>query len=224
VRNPAAEWWCAAADDPLAPLTPILASAQQHGFLGPGPVTAHLEHTRAFAELVTAPDGPFLDLGSGAGIPGLALAVLWPSTTGTLLDRRARAASFLTDAITTLDLADRVTILHAEAEHAARDARHRGRYTLVTARSFGPPAATAECAAGFLTKGGRLAVSEPPDASTATRWPEEGVARLGFTPPKLHRSKGTTVAILTATTTPNDRWPRPPGTPKKRPLWSPRST
>ena len=50
----------------------------------------------------------------------------------------------------------------------------------MTARSFGPPAATAECAAPLLAVGGLLVVSEPPDGPD--RWPADALAALGLEP------------------------------------------
>ena len=109
------------------------------------------------------PPGLALDLGSGGGVPGLALARWWPASRWVLLDARERRAVFLAGC-------GRVSwrsvtgcrSLHAAAEDAGRDDRHRGRFDLVVARSFGPPAVVAECGAPFLREGGRLVVSEPP--------------------------------------------------------------
>ena len=50
------------------------------------------------------------------------------------------------------------------AEAAGHDPLLRGQFDLVTARSFGRPAVTAECAAPFLRREGLLVVSEPPDS------------------------------------------------------------
>jgi 16S rRNA (guanine527-N7)-methyltransferase len=51
---------------------------------------------------------------------------------------------------------------------------------MVVARSFGPPATVAECAAPFLRVGGVLLVSEPPGAPD--RWPAPGLEQLGLVP------------------------------------------
>jgi hypothetical protein len=147
------------------------------------------------------------------------LALAWPEATGVLLDRRARAAGFLEDAVEQLGLSDRLTVAHARAEDAARTPELRGRFPLVVARSFGGPATTSECAVGFLTRDGRLAVSEPPHADPSVRWPSDGIGHVGLTGPEILRSGSTTVAVLTLSTEPAGTWPRSPGTPKKRPLW-----
>ncbi len=108
----------------------------------------------------------------------------------------------------------------ARAEDAARDPEHRSRYDLVTARSFAAPAVTAECAVGFLSPGGRLIVSEPPDREP-DRWDEAGLAALGFDPPApvITTDATATIATLLHPGGPPDRYPRRPGIPGKRPLW-----
>jgi len=53
-------------------------------------------------------------------------------------------------------------------------------FDLVTARSFGPPAVTAECGVQFLRIGGVMIVSEPPDDTDSQRWNIEKLAELGL--------------------------------------------
>ena len=197
----------------------MLEEARRRGFLGPGPVEDHVLHAERMAAVLGPPPGPFLDLGTGAGIPGLVLALAWPDATGALLDSRGRRTEFLAEMLGTLGLADRFVPVTARAEDAARDPELRGRFARVVARGFGIPAVTAECAVGFLAAGGELAVSEPPASDPASRWPPAGVAQLGLTPPEILPANGATVARLTLTTPPDDRWPRRPGIPTKRPLW-----
>ncbi len=171
------------------------------------------------AALLDPPSGPMLDLGSGGGIPGLVLALAWPSATGVLLESRGRRAEFLAETAAALGLADRFRAISARAEDAARDPELRGHFALVVARGFGAPAVTAECAVAFLKVGAHLAVSEPPDTDPASRWPPAALAQLGLTPPEIFKGAGTTIARLTLTTRTPDKYPRRPGIPNKRPLW-----
>ena len=201
-------------------LTAQLEDARRRGMVGPGPVEAHLDHAEALAEAVD-PDfhGRFLDLGSGAGVPGLILLELWPRATGVLLDARRRRCSFLEAAVGALDLVDRVSVACGRAEELARDRQFRAAFELVVARGFGAPGTTAECAVGFLGEGGRLAVSEPPGASDPTRWPKDGLDALGLLGPEVRGGEGGRVAVLTSVGAPGERWPRRVGIPGRRPLW-----
>ena len=162
----------------MSDLLRVLEESQALGFLGPGPVARHVEHAAAFAIAVPAP-ARALDLGSGGGAPGLPLAITWGTTTFTLVDAQLRRVRFLERAVDALGLAGRVQVVHGRAEDLARTVDHRGCYDVVTARSFGPPARTAECAAGFLVPGGVVLVAEPPDGDPA-RWPVDGLASLGL--------------------------------------------
>jgi len=216
-----------------------LERSRELGFLGPGPVGPHIEHARRFATAL----GGFrparaLDLGSGGGLPGLVLVSAWPTTDWWLLDANHRRTEFLQEAVDALGLADRVTVLRGRAEELAHDPELRGAFDLVVARSFGKPAVTAECAAGFLTVGGSLVVSEPPavpapavspaagrssptdglydaDTTEGSRWDAEGLAQLGL------ENVGQQVGcqVLRATELCPDRYPRRVGIPGKRPLF-----
>jgi 16S rRNA (guanine527-N7)-methyltransferase len=162
------------------PLEEVLTEARGLGLLGPGPVGAHIAQAQLFAAASPAPPGHFLDLGSGAGVPGLVLLRSWPESRASLLDGSDRRAAFLRRAVIRLGLEERAEVIAARAEEAGRDADLRGAFDLVVSRGFGPPALTAECAAPFLQVGGGLLVSDPPGG--ADRWPAPALAALGLVP------------------------------------------
>jgi 16S rRNA (guanine527-N7)-methyltransferase len=198
-------------------LTAALERAQRLGLLGPGPVAAHVEHAEALAQLVDPP-ASFLDLGSGGGIPGLVLALRWPVAQAALLDSAQRRAEHLQAACAELGLVGRVSVIAARAEDAARDERWRGAFELVVARSFGPPAVTAECAVGFLAAGGSLVVSEPPGGAPG-RWDPAGLSELGLGGPEIVTAGQASCAVFTLAEAAAMRWPRRTGVPERRPLW-----
>ncbi len=158
-------------------LLEVLERARAVGFLGPGPLRAHTDHADRFVEAVP-PTGRLLDLGSGAGLPGLPVLLARPGLEGVLLDASAKRCAFLTWAIIELELSDRVSVEHARAELAGQDERLRGSFGVVTCRGFGPPAQTVECGAGFLQPKGRLVISEPPQRRP---WPQAVLADVGLT-------------------------------------------
>ena len=110
-----------------------------------------------------------------------------------------------------------VTVVRARAEDAGRDPGLRGAFGLVTARSFGPPPVTAECAAPFLAVDGRLVVSEPPDG--ADRWPADGVALLDLELLRRTTTAAGRYQVLRQRTLVDERFPRRTGIPGKRPLF-----
>src|SRR3546814_9312392 len=83
----------------------------------------------------------------------------------------AKRCAFLREAVEALGADERVEVVEGRAEEIGRGEMRRV-VDAVIARSFGPPAATAECAAPLLRAGGLLVVSEPPEA--LDRWPEDG--------------------------------------------------
>ncbi len=200
----------------------VLERARARGYLGPGPVHPHLVHARGFAAVAAAvlgrPPGRVVDLGSGGGVPGLVLAATWPTARVTLVEAGHRRAEDLATAAAACFGTGRVTVIEARAETLAHDPDQRDQAALVTARSFGTPALTAEIAAGFLAVGGWLVVSEPPDPDDA-RWPVAGLARLGFGPAR-RRLEGNAhyAAIPKVETTAADR-PRATRRLVKRPAW-----
>jgi 16S rRNA (guanine527-N7)-methyltransferase len=199
-------------------LSAVLARAQRSGLLGPGPVAEHVEHARRLAELIGPPPSSFLDLGSGGGVPGLVLALSWPTTTVVLLDASRRRGEHLRAACAELGLAGRATVLVARAEEAARRPEWRAQLALVIARGFGAPAVTAECAVGFLEVGGELVVSEPPGGAPG-RWDPAGLERLGLAEPTVQTGGGASIARLRLRRPPGPEWPRRTGVPARRPLW-----
>ncbi|HEY7107037.1 MAG TPA: RsmG family class I SAM-dependent methyltransferase [Acidimicrobiia bacterium] len=182
----------------------------------------HVEHGRHLARALGPVDGSFLDLGSGAGVPGLVLAREWPQARGVLLDAQHKRCRFLRESVSRLGLAPRIEVRCGRAEELAREPELRGQFALVVARSFGRPAVTAECGVGYLAPAGRLVVSEPPVGSTgalAVRWPAAGLARLGLSPPAEIRHGDAGAAVMVLGEVVDDRWPRRVGRPAKSPLW-----
>jgi 16S rRNA (guanine527-N7)-methyltransferase len=199
-----------------APLLEVLERARTLGVLGPGPVTDHVAHAHWFLDaLADLPaDSSVIDLGSGGGVPGLVIAEARPDLRVTLLDSMHRRTALLSEAIAFLGWENRVTAVLGRAETFGRMAEHRGTFHAATARSFGPPATVAECAAPLLHVGGRLIVSEPPDQPD--RWPVEGLELFGMV---AETGESAGVKVLLQQVACSDRFPRRDGVPAKRPLF-----
>ena len=146
------------------------------------------------------------------------LAQVWPECRIVLLEAGRRRADFLVGAVASCDLGGRVTVDHRRAEIAGRDPGLRGRFDAVSARSFGRPGVTAECAAPFLEVGGALVVSEPPADDGPERWPADGLAQLGMGRAEAFATTFKFRVMVQVTPCP-DRYPRRDGVPDKRPLF-----
>jgi len=200
----------------------VLSDAQDRGLLGMAPLQSHVDHAVGFVDAIGSGDlagAAILDLGSGSGIPGLVIAERCPSARLTLLDGRVQRAEFLAEAVGRLGWTDRVDVLAWRAEEAGRDPRWRGAFDLVVARAFGSPAVTAECGAPFLREGGKLVVSEPPDAPLRDpRWPTAPCAALGLRLESVVAIPWS-FAVLRLEAECPARYPRRVGVPGKRPLF-----
>jgi 16S rRNA (guanine527-N7)-methyltransferase len=209
----------------------VLVEARRRSLVGNAPIAEQIAHSEGFARALALEvlTGPVVEIGSGGGLPGLVLAVKDPALRMVLLDSSRRAAEFLRWSIAELELATRVEVVNMRAEDAGRDARYRGRFAAVLARSFAPPAVTVECAAPFLLLDGRLIVSEPPVAPhqnlgtveepLGERWPVDGCGKVGLVPELAFRDKFG-YAVLRQSTLCPERYPRRSGIPSKRPLFS----
>jgi 16S rRNA (guanine527-N7)-methyltransferase len=198
-------------------LEAVLEDAQRVGLLGPEAVARHIEHASVWASELAPAD--FLDLGSGAGLPGLVLASLWPDHHGVLLDGQVRRTAWLRTAVARLGLAARVRVVEGRAEALGHDDDLREQAPLVVARGFGPPSATAECGSAFAAVGGVLSVSDPPGGSAA-RWPASGLSQVGLElSSQVVQTTGSFV-ILRKHAPLEDQFPRRRNLPLKRPLWS----
>jgi 16S rRNA (guanine527-N7)-methyltransferase len=109
--------------------------AVEWGLLGPREADRvwdrHILNSAALSELI--PNGSTLvDVGSGAGLPGIPLAILRQDLTVTLLEPLLRRSTFLADVIDELRLSPRVRVVRERAED------HEGRYDVVVARAVAP--------------------------------------------------------------------------------------
>lgn len=128
----------------------------ERGLLGPREADRlwdrHLLNSAAVGELLV-PGDRVVDVGSGAGLPGIPLALARPDCTVVLLEPLLRRATFLGEVVADLGLADRVTVFRARAEEAARE---DPAYDVVVARAVAPLDRLAAWCLPLLRPGGRL--------------------------------------------------------------------
>lgn len=137
----------------------------------------HVDDSLRLAPLVAGAEGPFIDVGSGAGLPGVPLAI----ATGTwwrLLEPRARRAGFLEEVVRELDVP--CEVLRLTAEQAADDPGLAGAHTLAAARALAPPERAFPLLLPLVRPGGTAAVFHGASASIpveAEAW-QEGIATM----------------------------------------------
>ena len=196
----------------------MLERARRLGYLGPGPVEAHIDHAEAYRLALPAfkHADRVADLGSGAGAPALWLALACPEAHFALIESSLRRAAFLRSAIQTLALAERAEVVEDRAEAYAHGPA-REAFHLVTARSFAAPPVTAEIAAGLVCVGGHVVVSSSPEGESD--WDRSLLGELGFGSIRMVVRADRHFMCLEKTDPCPPGFPRRTGLPARRPLW-----
>jgi 16S rRNA (guanine527-N7)-methyltransferase len=149
----------------------------ERGLLGPAEGSRvwdrHLLNCAAVAELVP-PECSLIDLGSGAGLPGIVLAILLPGVSVTLLEPMARRAAFLDECVGILGLAN------AEVRRGrAEDLAGQLAADVVTARAVAPMYKLADLAAGLVKPGGLILAIKGTGAAAEVSRARPVLRRLG---------------------------------------------
>lgn len=168
---------------------------------------------------------PWVDLGAGAGIPGIPLAAVLPRAGVTLLESASRKCAFLRAAVEAAGLADRCPVVCARSErYAASGAPGRDAFGVVLARAVAPLPVLVELASPLLATGGVLVASKTGRA-LRDEGPAAGAAAAlcgmeARAPQALPRSPldDAVAAVFEKVAPTPDRLPRREGMAAKRPL------
>ncbi|MFA5774405.1 MAG: RsmG family class I SAM-dependent methyltransferase [Ilumatobacteraceae bacterium] len=160
----------------------VLGEAQRIGTLGQAPLAEIIRHATWYADALPAETNRVIDLGSGAGVPGLIIALVRPNAQITLVDRRAKCTDALLRAVAVLNLGDRVGVRRDDVEHLSRQPEWRESFDAAVSRGFGPPHQTLMQARLFVRVGGVVVISEPP-ADVPHRWIGIDLGQLGLSGP-----------------------------------------
>lgn len=140
------------------------------------------------------------DLGSGAGLPGVVLALTRPDLSVTLLEPLLRRSTFLTEAVTSLEVTN-VEVVRARAEHLAG----KRSFDAVTARAVAPLDRLAGWALPLCRPGGELVAMKGEAAAEEARAAAGVLAKLGAGPVRIEQygvdvvSPATTVIRIEST-------------------------
>ncbi len=118
------------------------------------------------------------DIGSGAGFPSIPLSIAFPHLRVTIIDALAKRIKFLEEVAGRLDLMQ-VTCVHARAEDAGRDKKHRDGYDVVTARAVARLAVLNEFCLPFVRPGGLYIAMKGTDISEELEEGRFSLTKLG---------------------------------------------
>ncbi|MBI4218807.1 MAG: 16S rRNA (guanine(527)-N(7))-methyltransferase RsmG [Chloroflexi bacterium] len=164
-----------------------------------------------------------IDVGTGAGVPGLVLKIALPLLSMTLLDATRKKTDFLADAVRELGLED-VRIVNARAEEAARDTALREAFDVVLARSLARLPELVELTVPLCRIGGIVVAPKGADLGDEVAAAGYAVRELGASAPVVVRvdspgaAPADSVIILRKIARTPRSYPRRPGLPHQRPL------
>lgn len=168
-------------------------------------------------------DKRILDLGTGAGFPGIPLKILYPATHFTLVDSLNKRIDFLNLVIDELGL-DNITAIHSRAEDLARNAIFREQYDFVVSRAVANLSVLSEYCIPFVKVGGKFISYKSENALDEIDQARNAIGVLGCKKPNLimfslpnSDLKRVNVSIQKINPTP-DIYPRKAGIPSKKPL------
>ncbi len=182
-----------------------------------------LDSLSCWLALRQAPPGRVIDIGVGAGFPGLPLKILHPEMQLTLVEATAKKAGFLEHMVQVLGLRD-VTVLAKRAEEVGQIAEHRETYDWALARAVAPLPALSEYLLPLVKINGRALAQKGRGAKREIEAAKNAVEKLGggkiellpVTIPGFDEERWLVVIEKIAPTP--AAYPRRAGMPAKRPL------
>jgi len=166
----------------FAALEPVLSAAQKIGALSGAPIEQIISHALWFARAIPGSARRVIDLGSGAGVPGLIVAFDRPELELVLVDRRSGRTDALTRSVLALNLGSRVSVKCSEIDALVRDGNFYKQFDAAISRGLGPPLETLRFSRDLVKPGGVIIISEPPP-TTQSRWNFDDILALGLEGP-----------------------------------------
>ena len=183
-----------------------------------------------FLDSLTCLNGPVtlsgkkvLDLGTGAGFPGIPIKIVMPELEITLMDSLNKRIQYLNEVCQALDMKN-ITCVHARAEEAARKSEFRESFDVVVSRAVANMSTLSEYCLPFVKVGGYFIAQKTHEAIDEINAAEKAVKILGGSSPEIVSVTvpGTDLAhnlvIIKKIKVTPAVYPRKAGTPAKKPI------
>lgn len=164
-----------------------------------------------------------VDVGTGAGFPGIPLSIMNPTLKITLVDSLNKRLIFLQEVVNKLQLKN-IEIVHARAEEFGQNKKYRESFDVATSRAVANLSTLSEYLIPLVKVGGRVISMKAADAGQEINDAKKAIEVLGGVIEKIDEFNlpqsdigRTVITIRKEKVTPN-KYPRKPGTPSKEPI------
>ena len=164
-----------------------------------------------------------VDVGTGAGFPGIPLSIMNPTLKITLVDSLNKRLIFLQEVINELDLKN-VELVHARAEEFGRNKKYREKFDVATSRAVANLATLSEYLLPLVKINGKAISMKAGNASQEIEDAKKAIKTLGGNINNIEEFNlpqsdiGRTIIIIDKIKETPGKYPRKPGTPSKEPI------
>ena len=165
----------------------------------------------------------FIDIGTGAGFPGIPIKIMYPRLRAVLMDSQQKRVNFLRKVVSDLSLGS-IEIYHERAELFGRESSRREQYDLCVSRAVAALQVLCEFCLPFVKVGGFFVALKGPDIDQEVLEAQNAIKILGGRTTQIIKlnlpisGDGRSIVVMEKIEPTPQKYPRRPGIPAKRPL------
>lgn len=180
-----------------------------------------LDSVYLFRYIKLEADYKLIDIGTGAGFPGIPLKIVFPELKITLLDSLNKRVGFLNDLIEELNLND-IEAIHGRAEDIARNKAYRASYDIAVSRAVANLSTLSEYCLPFVKIGGKFVSYKSGDCADEVDNAKAAIHLLGGKINKIdefsYSNNSRSFIVIDKVMNTSNKYPRKAGLPSKKPL------
>lgn len=180
-----------------------------------------LDSVYLFRSIKLEADYKLIDIGTGAGFPGIPLKIVFPELKITLLDSLNKRVGFLNDVIEELNLND-IEAIHGRAEDIARNKAYRASYDIAVSRAVANLSTLSEYCLPFVKIGGKFVSYKSGDCADEVDNAKAAIHLLGGKINKIdefsYSNNSRSFIVIDKVMNTSSKYPRKAGLPSKKPL------